>query len=322
MRARARSAGAALAAGLWIGAAGAQSLPLGDGRIASAPAVGRVFACQTRFTGGGAFRDGPWIHGGVWDPAAKPVVRGAIAWPDAAIAITLEGDRRIVRANGLPTHPTGVFPIRPDDPAYQYDRNPNAIAPQPIVLSLPADPVPAATPSCLPMGMIGFALSGVAIFNALDAQGRDAPAHEIQDRCNGHPEMRGAYHYHDLSPCLRDDAGAAGRHSDLIGYALDGFGIYGRFGENGKPLTDADLDACHGHTHVVMWNGKPQAIYHYHATREFPYTLGCFRGAVARRAPMGPPPGSPMGGPPGRPPFGGPPGGPPPFGPPPGLPPR
>ncbi len=295
---------AALAVALASHAAHADALPLGDGKIATGPQVGRVFVCQTRFGGGGAFRDGPWIHGGTWDRAAKPVVGGAVAWPNAALAITREGDRRIVRANSLPAHPTGVFPIRPDDPAFQYDRNPNAIAAQSVLLTLPADPQPAPTPGCLPMGMIGIALSGAAIFNALDAEGRDAPAHEIQDRCNGHPEPRGQYHYHDLSPCLRDDAGAAGRHSDLIGYALDGFGIYGRFGDNGKPLSNADLDACHGHTHVVTWDGAPRALYHYHVTPDYPYTLGCFRGTVAQR-----PPGPPMAQPPRRPP---PPPGPPP----------
>jgi hypothetical protein len=295
---RAPGALAALVAGLWRAVAAADTLPLGDGKIASAPTVGQVFSCQTRFMGGGAFRDGPWIGGARWDPAAKPTVGGAVTWPNAAIAIAREGDRRIVRTNGLPSHPTGVFPIRPDEPAFQYDRNPNTIAPQAILLSLPAVPTPAPTPGCLPMGMIGFALSGAAIFNALDAQGRDAPAHEIQDRCNGHPEMRGQYHYHDLSPCLADAAGAAGRHSDLIGYALDGFGLYGRFGDNGRPLSNADLDACHGHSHVVTWDGTPQAIYHYHVTREYPYTLGCFRGAVAR-PPMGPP--DHPGGPPPRP---------------------
>ena len=177
--------------------AAAQPLPLGDGKIAAAPRAGHIFSCMTRFMGGGASRDGPWIRGDRWDPAAKPIVGGAVTWPNAQLVIALDGDRRIVRANNLPSHPTGVFPIRPSESAYQYDRNPNAIAAQTILLTLPADPQPAAAPGCLPMGMIGFALSGAAIFNALDAQGRDAPAHEIQDRCNGHPEHAGQYHYHD-----------------------------------------------------------------------------------------------------------------------------
>lgn len=27
-----------------------------------------------------------------------------------------------------------------------------------------------------------------------------------------------------------------------------------------------------------MFHGTLQTIYHYHATREFPYTLGCYKG--------------------------------------------
>lgn len=64
----------------------------------------------------------------------------------------------------------------------------------------------------------------------------------------------------------------------LVGYALDGFGIYGQHGEGGRTLTNGDLDACHGHTHTVIWDGEAREIYHYHLTDEYPYTLGCFRG--------------------------------------------
>ena len=43
--------------------------------------------------------------------------------------------------------------------------------------------------------------------------------------------------------------------------------------------TDADLDACHGTTSAVPWNGKVQSVYRYVATLEYPYTVGCFHGA-------------------------------------------
>src|SRR5437762_784634 len=76
----ARGAPLAFAAVMLAHGAAAQPLPLGDGRIADRPQIGAVFSCQTRFSGGGAFRDGPWIQGRVWDPAAKPVVGGAVAW--------------------------------------------------------------------------------------------------------------------------------------------------------------------------------------------------------------------------------------------------
>ena len=247
-----------------------------------------MFSCQTEFRGGGAHRRGPWIGDATWDPAGKPFVDGDIRWPNAEISLAIEGAERVVRANNLPNHPTGQFPIAADDDAYAYDRNPNAIAPQAIVLRLPAIPAASGRPNCVPMGMIGFALTGAAIFNALDAQGRDAPAHEIQDACGGHPERRGQYHYHDRSACMEDARSQPGGHSDLVGYAIDGFGIFGLAGADGAEITNADLDECHGHSHEMVWDGQRRDIYHYHLSREYPYTIGCFRGTVQLAAQAGP----------------------------------
>ena len=67
-------------------------------------------------------------------------------------------------------------------------------------------------------------------------------------------------------------------------------------------LTNADLDECHGHTHAIAWDGRTVTMYHYHATWEFPYVLGCFRGTSTVRAPaFGSGAGGPPGGPPPRP---------------------
>ena len=75
----------------------------------------------------------------------------------------------------------------------------------------------------------------------------------------------------------------ANGHSGLVGYALDGFGIYGTAGAGGVHLSNADLDACHGHVETVMWDGKVVKMYHYHLTDEYPYTLGCLAGTPVRR---------------------------------------
>ena len=69
-----------------------------------------------------------------------------------------------------------MFPIQQSDPAYQYDTNPNYIQSQNIDLTLPSNPQVASSPTCVPMGMIGFAVNGVAIYNALDDAGDDAVA--------------------------------------------------------------------------------------------------------------------------------------------------
>lgn len=255
-----------------------EGLPLGDGRVSSQPRAGYVYACNEEFHGGGAFRPGPWLRNGYWYPAEKIHVQGAVGWDNALITINAENGERVIRSNGLPLHLSGIFPIQPSDPAYAYDRNPNSILEQHILLRVPLEPQQAAQASCVNMGMIGVTTSGVALYNALDGQGHDAPAHEIQDRCNGHPGPNGEYHYHNLSGCLKDENGHHGRHSDLLGYALDGFGIYGPHGEGDKELRSADLDACHGHSHLINWDGKPRVLYHYHMTADYPYTLGCFRG--------------------------------------------
>jgi YHYH protein len=259
------------------------TLPLGDGKITPQFRAGYVMACDTSFRGGGgAHKVGAWIKNGRWDPQAKPTVEGQVLWPTAQIAVTLEGIGadavRVVRANHLPTHASGEFPVRPGSTAFDYDRNPNRITERAVLLRLPAQPVVATQASCVPMGMVGFALSGVAIFNAFDLAGRDAPAYEIQDSCNGHPERNGSYHYHDYSSCLKDTAGDAGQHSEVVGYMLDGFAIFGLKGAGGKEVTNADLDECHGHTHEVTLDGQKRSTYHYHFTREYPYTLGCFKG--------------------------------------------
>jgi hypothetical protein len=63
-----------------------------------------------------------------------------------------------------------------------------------------------------------------------------------------------------------------------VGYAIDGFGIFGPRGEDGRIVRNRDLDVCHGHTHTIMWDGKKVVMYHYHLNGEYPYSIGCFRG--------------------------------------------
>ena len=264
------------------GAVSLTALPIGDGKVSSSPQAGYVYSCQTTFNGGGASTVGPWVNSaaGTFDFTAKSVVAGSVAWPTASftIALNASGTARNVSTNDLPNHNTGTFPISSTDPAYKYDQNPNHIGSQAILYSLNANPT-LGTRTCLPMGPIGITLTGSLLFNALDAAGRDAVAHEVQDLCQGHPDQSSEYHYHSLTNCLADPGTG---HSNLLGYALDGFGIYGVRGENGQVLTNADLDVCHGHTHSITWNGQVVSMYHYHATYEYPYTIGCFQGTAAK----------------------------------------
>ena len=97
-----------------------------------------------------------------------------VAWPTAVVTFSPGSGGLVVQGNGLPkaTH-TGTYPVAAESPAYQYDRNPNSIAAQVVDWKLPR-PAVAPNPCCLMGGPIGVAVNGVAIFDALDAQNRDA----------------------------------------------------------------------------------------------------------------------------------------------------
>ena len=255
------------------------AIPLGDGHVSTTPKVGYVDSCQTHFPpNGGADSAGPWINttNKTWNANAKLHVQGSVSWPAASYKVTVAGGRRIIKTNGLPiNHTTGTFPIASTDPAYAYDRNPNTIKATSVTWSLPQNPKKAATRTCTSLGAIGVLNDGELLFNALDAEGRDAVAREVLGSCDDHPMMSGTLHHHDVPSCMLSKA--KGR-STLVGYAVDGFGIFVERNAKGQLLTNSNLDACHGRVSKVMWNGKTQSIFHYDATIEYPYTVGCFEG--------------------------------------------
>jgi hypothetical protein len=267
----------------WVapGSVSVTALPLGDGHSStSGPAIGSVYACRAgNPAAGGADVDGPWIHGTTWNSAEKVVVQGSVTWPTASFSVSLSGASRIITTNDLPTgYRTGTFPIASTDPAYQYDRNPNSISSaSSYTITLPAVPSAEATPNCVSGGGIGVLLNGVVLFDALDGPGRDAVAHEEQDLCQGHPQGQDIYHYHEIPTCLRDNASGT---SEVVGWAFDGFPIVVERDAKGNLPTNADLDECHGRTSPVVVDGSAQTMYHYDATLEFPYSIGCLRGSV------------------------------------------
>ena len=260
------------------------ALPLGDRKYSTTSArAGYIFSCQA-LSGTPPVTSAPWLNttAGTWNLTQKIAVAGSVLW-NGTFAATTSGSSTTITSSEVPIapHTTGVFPIQVSDPAYEYDHNPNSIEAHAVNVSLSADPAVASTPSCLNMGAIGITVTGVAIYNGFDGAGYDAVAREEQDACHGHPDQSDTYHYHGILQACVPDTGSATQTSSLLGYALDGFGIYGPW-YNGKILTSADLDECHGTTSAVEWHGQLVSIYHYVSTYDFPYTLGCYRGTPVR----------------------------------------
>jgi hypothetical protein len=265
------------------------ALPLGDGRYSDAPRVGYLYPCLPKIfysiSQTGARGGGFWIHGSTWDLTQKPYVQGGVRWPNASFTVSRTGGARIFEGNDLPLGTgTGVFPVQQTDPAFQWDPNPNPIKPQSISFSTPLNPTPADTPSCVALP-VAIGLDGVVFFSALDSHGRDEPAYEMQDQCGGMSGPNNMYHRYTPSNCIPH----IHKNNALVGYALDGFGLFSPYDENGKELTTKDLDVCHGTTSPIMWEGKKVTMYHYVLTRDFPYSIACFRGKPAS-IPLPPPP--------------------------------
>jgi hypothetical protein len=116
-----------------------------------------------------------------------------------------------------------------------------------------------------------------------------AGASDIEDFCGGFTDVDGIYHIHrlprrviwaqrdgDRARCglPHDDQEPPGRHSELLGYMLDGFQIYGPRDAHAQPTREL-LDECGGHESIEA--GEP-AGYHYHFTDEYPFSIECLRG--------------------------------------------
>ena len=181
-----------------------------------------------------------------------------------------KGDRQI-DINNLPADgKIGDWPMTNYPTLTEIDQNPGIPASSSSSFTYSASPSEAPSPTCVSLGAIGVTKNGVVIYHAADGRGEDAVAREIVDVFGGHP-ARTNYHYHFIPERLDNESLSDG-HSGIVGYINDGFPIYGYRGEGGVEMSNDDLDLCHGHKHGTLG-------YHYHATLEYPYTVGCYMGA-------------------------------------------
>lgn len=179
----------------------------------------------------------------------------------------------IIQSQGYPNHPTAVFP---------NSGNPNSIRVQNFTFRLPLEPKLAGRITRVPMGPIGMALNGVVFFNPFEMGGMNAVqgySEEWLDSCCGHPQQTGVYHYHKYPSCVKSPFPDDGKqHSPIIGFAFDGFPLYGPYEEAGAMAKDLKgeraLDVCNGHN-------DEERGYHYHVTPgRFPYIIGGYAGVV------------------------------------------
>lgn len=133
------------------------------------------------------------------------------------------------------------------------------------------------------VAQVGVALDGVTVFGDAPSVA-DRGGLPALDACGGHIDPSGYYHWHFGAESIQanlDDAGAevtCGIAQDLealVGFAFDGYGIYGPEEDGEVP---SDLDACSGHVSDTEELGDQ---YHYHLSYDSPNLPTCRVGATA-----------------------------------------
>lgn len=248
------------------------------------------------------------------------------------------GDLRSLSANGIPDHEVGTFP---------NGNNPSAISEQVIDVDFSLSPQ-VASDTGIDTRTVAYALNGVKFEvgtagtctddGACDPVGNggvwrmEAVGENSfdfgNDESNGHVQPTGAYHYHGIPEAYLDLLGR-GESMTLVGWAVDGFPIYARYGyrnafdadseietmtssyalkstpDEGRPDVSIyalgaftqDYEYVDGSGDLDECNGRegvtpefPEGIYHYYLTDSFPFGQRCVKGtAVDGGATQGPP---------------------------------
>ncbi|MEP2845573.1 MAG: YHYH protein, partial [Alphaproteobacteria bacterium] len=232
---------------------------------------------------------------------------------DAAVIVTTDGMTCTFASNAVPNHDfnaTGRFvtPLAEQDQVYAVTANPTANE-SPTPLSLMLD-------NAVFLNGVKLDLMAAGCFGVGDGKigcgdmatpYRYDPMSEASsfgtDEHNAHSQPDGTYHYHGNPMALFEQMAPNGP-SPVIGFAADGFPVFGSFIDDGGTIRKAatsyrlktgtrpggpggtydgtfiddweyvegsgDLDACNGM--------EQDGVYGYVVTEAYPHVLGCFTG--------------------------------------------
>merc|ERR1712209_115744 len=218
----------------------------------------------------------------------------------------ISGDSRVITGNGCPPHYSictgkGVVDGCGD---VSEEGSMTEATEQCFEYTIPAYPVlrtDTYSVAC-EMGAIGVALNGVAFYSgAVDTDctildvDDDTAEWTSFDMCGGHSQQGGEYHYHFPPSCLIEEAETRSPtgtgHSPQIGWAFDGFPVYGPLYTGGVDASEY-TDDCGGIEEYL--SGVDDFAYRYYVTGptsdlyslphdtpttdQFPYTFDCYAG--------------------------------------------
>ncbi|CTQ48540.1 YHYH protein [Jannaschia donghaensis] len=194
---------------------------------------------------------------------------------DDDVSVTCEDGQALIASDTYPDHPmmTGILGTNEQVPVPAED----------YVSPIPLQPVLGSEPHTRDAAL-GVAVNGVPIYDytaggemtladlAEHQTAQDTVLTRQLDICGGHAGRGDDYHYHATPTCMIEQMPNAGPGA-ILGWAFDGYPIYGDANPDGTSIAAGDLDVC---------NGQPDAVfgYRYHTSEDAPYIVQCLMGEV------------------------------------------
>ncbi len=194
---------------------------------------------------------------------------------DDEVTVTCSDSHAILTSDTYPDHElmTGIVGT-------------NEQVPVPAIYSAPIILAPTLSGSPLTRdAALGVAINGVPIYDYTgggEMSQADLAHHQTRhdtvitqqlDVCGGHAGRGDDYHYHAKPVCMIEQMANAGDDA-IIGWAFDGFPIYGDANPDGSAIADGVLDVCNGQNDDTFG-------YRYHTSADAPYIVQCLMGQVA-----------------------------------------
>ncbi|MDA8870079.1 YHYH protein [Rhizobiaceae bacterium] len=193
-----------------------------------------------------------------------------------SVRVECDGGKALIISNTYPDHTmmTGIVGTNEQVPVPAKD----------YAAPIPLEPVMTGEPITRDAAL-GVAVNGVPIYDYTgggEMSLEDLAHHQAQhdtlvtkqlDVCGGHAGRGDDYHYHVKPTCMIEQMKNAG-DAAIIGWAFDGFPIYGDNNPDGTPIAAGELDVCNGKTDETF-------SYRYHTSQKAPYIVQCLMGAVA-----------------------------------------
>lgn len=192
------------------------------------------------------------------------------------VSVTCSGGQALMASSTYPDHPlmTGIVGTNEQIPVPAK----NYVSPIPSTSVLGTEPHTRDA-------ALGVAVNGVPIYDytgggemsvadlSVHQAAQDTVETQQLDICGGHAGRGDDYHYHATPTCMIAQMPNAGPDA-IIGWAFDGYPIYGDLNPDGTEIKAGTLDVC---------NGQPDPVYgyRYHTSQGAPYIIQCLRGQTA-----------------------------------------